>query len=138
MNMNNDINKSKALSLLLIDDEELIRDSLNIAFESEFRNFLAVESAEKGLDVLGSMKFDVIICDYQLQGMNGLDFLKHVSFLYPDVMRLLITAYGDDEELIKLAWSIGVNDIIVKPFSPDIIVKSIVNWLAQSNTSYES
>ena len=60
--------------ILLVDDDGPIRSSLRIFFEAEGYEFLGVESAEKGLEEVGRQHYDVIIADYRLPGMNGLEF----------------------------------------------------------------
>ena len=99
-------NTMKDFCTLLIDDDDLIRDSLGIVFNANSQQFIAVESAEKGLDLIEKKKIDVIICDYRLPGMNGFEFFKRVSKFLPNVVKILITAYGDDEELCSLRWMI--------------------------------
>jgi len=83
------------------------------------------ETAEDGLEAIGEEQFDIIISDYRLPGMNGLDFIKQAAVLQPDAIRFLITAYRDDH-IISEASRIGVNEFIEKPFS----VKVLVNLLA--------
>ncbi|MBT4265102.1 MAG: response regulator [Deltaproteobacteria bacterium] len=122
-------NTMKDFCTLLIDDDDLIRDSLGIVFNANSQQFIAVESAEKGLDLIEKKKIDVIICDYRLPGMNGFEFFKRVSKFLPNVVKILITAYGDDEELCSLAKEIGIDAVIKKPFSPEIILNALTELL---------
>jgi len=121
----NSFNELKKLKTLLVDDDELIRDSLKIAFRAKGCAMRVAESAEEGLQAIREEKFDIIISDYRLPGMNGLDFIKQAAFMQPLAARFLITAYRDDH-IISEALRIGVNEFIEKPFS----VKVLVNLLA--------
>jgi DNA-binding NtrC family response regulator len=115
----------KKLKTLLVDDDELIRDSLKIAFSAKGCAMRVAESAEEGLQAIREEKFDIIISDYRLPGMNGLDFIKQAAFIQPLAAKFLITAYRDDH-IVSKAIRLGVNEFIEKPFS----VKVLVNLLA--------
>ena len=116
--------KLKAMKLLLIDDDEWIRDSLSIFFEGEGCHLLALETAEDGLGELKSQDYDIIIADYRLPGMDGLEFLKRSQETNPNAMRVLITAYRNSEIFSK-AYKLGVQDCINKPFTIETIEESL-------------
>jgi DNA-binding NtrC family response regulator len=118
-------NKIKKLKTLLVDDDEFIRDSLKMAFRAKGCAIRVAETAEEGLKAVKEEQFDIIISDFRLPCMNGLEFLKLAAITQPDAVRLLITAYRDDH-IFPEAVRIGVNEFIEKPFS----VKMLVNLLA--------
>ena len=121
----NSFNELTKLKTLLVDDDELIRDSLKIAFSAKGCAMRVAESAEEGIAAISEEPFDIIISDLRLPGMNGLDFIKQAAVIQPEAIRFLITAYRDDH-IISEAVRIGVNEFIEKPFS----VKVLVNLLA--------
>lgn len=121
----NSFNELKKLKTLLVDDDELIRDSLKIAFSAKGCAMRVAVNAEEGLKSISEEPFDIIISDLRLPGMNGLDFIKQAAVIQPEAIRFLITAYRDDH-IISEAVRIGVNEFIEKPFS----VKVLVNLLA--------
>lgn len=98
--------------ILLIDDDAWIRDSMGVFFESEGSCFLALETAEDGLDELAQRDYDIVICDYRLPGMDGLSFFKLIRG--KDSVKLLITAY-DSDTLSDEARAVGVDGYLVKP-----------------------
>ena len=104
---------------------ELIRDALCMAFKNKGCFMRAAESAEEGLDAIKEEQFDVIISDFRLPGINGLDFLKLAAVTHPHAVNILITAYRD-EYMFSEAIRVGVTEFIEKPFS----VKVLVNLLA--------
>ena len=116
--------KLKDMKILLIDDDEWIRDSLSLFFEFEPCVFQALETAEQGLKELETKDYDIIILDYRLPGMNGLEFLKRIQQSHPEVIKILITAYGS-KEVFSQAIELGVHDFIDKPFSTKAIEDSL-------------
>ena len=116
--------KLRKMKILLIDDDEWIRDSLSIFFESEGCYLEALETAEKGLEALKKQPYDIIMVDYRLPGMDGLDFLKQLNEVYPNVKKILITAYGNSA-LISEAMQVGIQDFIEKPFTTETIEASL-------------
>ena len=120
----NSFKELKKLKTLLVDDDELIRDSLKIAFRAKGCAMRVAETAEEGLQAIAEEPFDIIISDYRLPGINGLEFIKQAGVIQPRAARFLITAYRDDH-IISKAVRIGVNEFIEKPFS----VKKLVNQL---------
>ena len=116
--------KLRSMKMLLIDDDEWIRDSLSIFFESEGCLIDAFETAEEALKALKKQPYDIIMVDYRLPGMDGLDFLKQIKELYPNVKKILITAYGNSA-LISEAMQVGIQDFIEKPFTTETIEASL-------------
>jgi len=114
----------KKMNTLLIDDDEWVRDSLTLFFESEGCHLTAVETVETGLNALDKQHYDIIIADYKLPGMNGLEFLKQVQERKPNAIKILITAYGS-KEVVAEAGKMGIQDFIEKPISSDIIEGSL-------------
>lgn len=104
------------LTTLLVDDEQLIRDSLRLAYVNKGRFIKVVDSAEKALSILVKVSFDIIISDFKLPGINGLEFLKQVIVSHPHTLTILISANGNDD-VVKKAYEIGVHDFLQKPFS---------------------
>ena len=113
------------MKILLIDDDEWIRDSLSLFFEFEPCAFRALETAEQGLKELESKDYDIIILDYRLPGMNGLEFLRRIQGTHPQVMKILVTAYGS-KDIFSQAIELGVHDFIDKPFSTKAIEDSLL------------
>lgn len=114
--------------LLLIDDDEWVRDSLHLLFESEGCNITALETAEEGLKLVESQTFDIIITDFRLPGMDGLEFIRSLTRKQDLPVIILITAYGS-HEIFSEARKIGVSDCIPKPFTSDAIEASLARLI---------
>lgn len=118
----------KKTKILLIDDDQYIRNSLVFYFKKKALVFTALESAEEALELLQHEQYDIVICDYKLPSMDGLEFLFKLYELQPDALRIFITAYANDEVAIR-AGGIGIDDFIEKPFTTRDIEESLKRLL---------
>ena len=110
----------KNLKTLLIDDNEFIRNSMEIAFRQKGYPLRTAATAEEGLEKMAVENFDIIISDFRLPGINGLTFLKHAGGARPDIIKILISACGD-HATVAAAYAIGVHDYLQKPFTLDTL-----------------
>ena len=106
--------------ILLVDDDERIRDSLRMFFEDHGHSFMAVGSSECALEELVRNTYDIIIMDYKLPGMNGLEFLERIRETHPAVAKIFITAYSS-EGLFAQAKEAGAVGFIRKPLTAENI-----------------
>ena len=100
--------------ILIVDDDELIRDALTQLFESEHRCHVA-ETADQAMAWLESESYDVVLTDISMPGLSGLELLAHLRELHPDTSVIVISGIGDQEHaqgLLKL----GAFDYLLKPF----------------------
>ena len=129
--------KLREMRMLLIDDDEWIRDSLSLFFEDEGCHLAAFETAEEGLEKLKRQDYDIIIVDYRLPGMDGLEFLKRVKDSHPNALNILVTAYGSKDVFLK-ARKIGVQGFIDKPFTLKVIKDTLSDLMEKRNDSRNS
>ena len=121
--------KLRKMKILLIDDDEWIRDSLSIFFEAEGCQLMAFETAEEGIDELKDQTYDLIIVDYKLPGLDGLEFIKRTQNALSDAIKVLITAYRNDK-VVSEAKKLKVQGFIEKPFTSDSFMASLVHLIA--------
>ncbi len=126
--------KLQKMKILLIEDDEWIRDSMSLFFESEGCFLLALETAEEGIAMLHRQHCDIIISDYRLPGMDGIEFFKQIEKLGKDSVKILITAYRS-KEVISKAKKVGIHDFIEKPFTAQIIEASLLRLLTNLHES---
>jgi len=120
--------KLKDKKILLVDDDEWIRDSLTLYFSTEGCYMLAVETAEEGMKLLTQQNYDIILIDYKLPGIDGLTFSRKIQEICPDAIKILITAYKN-KKVVSEAVSAGIQDLIDKPFTIKTIEDSISRLL---------
>jgi two-component system response regulator (stage 0 sporulation protein F) len=82
------------------------------------------------LEELKRKDYDIIILDYRLPGMNGVQFLKQIQETHAHVMKILITAYGN-KEVFSQAIELGVGDFIDKPFSTKILEDTLLRLIEE-------
>ena len=121
-------NKLKSMEILLVDDDEWIRDSLYLFFESEGCHLTALETAEEGMEAIKKQAYDILVTDYRLPGMNGLEFLRYIRRTQPHVMTVLITAYKS-EDIVSEALKLGIEDFVEKPFTTKTIEESLTRLM---------
>ena len=126
----NPFDELRQVKTLLVDDDEFIRNSLQIAFKTKGCALTVAESAEQGLAAIKDDQFDIIISDLRLPNMNGLDFLQLATVTQPGAIRFLITAYRDERILAKAVRS-GIDQFIDKPFAVNVLVNLLAVALKQ-------
>ena len=124
-------NRIKNMKILLVDDDEWIRDSLSLFFEAEGCNLRTFETAEEAMEAVTQQAYDIVISDYKLPGMDGLEFLRRVKEKQPNAFEILITAYAN-REICEEAKMVGVRDIIPKPFTSEDVETSLSRIIGKS------
>ena len=108
--------KLKNKKTLLVDDDGLIRDSLTMAFISRGCTIRTVENAEKGIEVLRQEQFDIIVSDFKLPGMNGMEFFKAAGMSQAGSVNVLISGNVRENDLIDMEC-LGIHEFVEKPFT---------------------
>jgi DNA-binding NtrC family response regulator len=124
----NQASKIEDKKILLVDSSERIRDALSLFFELEVCDFLAVETPEEALKALRKNTYDIIIADYHLPGLNGLEFLIHVKSNFKKTIEILTTSYSN-RKYIKEAQKAGIRNVIQKPFSAETLILHLSHLL---------
>jgi DNA-binding NtrC family response regulator len=114
-------------SIYIVDDEQTITDSVTMALEDDYR-IQAFSDAETAIVQLEKDPPDLILLDIGLPGMNGIDALRHIKDVYPDILVIMITAYEDVDTVIA-AMKLGAYDYVVKPLHMDGLEVTIGNAL---------
>jgi len=121
---------AKKISILIVDDEESVRDSLyNWFLEDGFRVECA-ENAKIALTILESDQFDIILADIKMPGMDGLEMLRRIKSIKPDSIVIVMTAFATVDTAVK-ALKDGAYDYVTKPFDPDDLTHLIRNATKQ-------
>ncbi len=117
----------KPYHIYIVDDEQLIRDSLTIELESDYQ-IEAFPDAEKAIESLREDPPDLVLLDIGLPGINGVEALGEIKKINPDILVVMITAFEDIDTVIS-AMKLGAYDYIVKPIHMDSLSVTIKNAL---------
>jgi DNA-binding NtrC family response regulator len=126
-----------AASILIVDDEPIIRDTLSEYLAQEGFDVAACGTGEVALAVAEDRRFDVALCDMQLPGMDGLEVLERLLKINPEMFVLLITAYATVENAIQ-AFQRGVHDYLMKPMVLDEVLSKIRRLLRYRDLYHEN
>lgn len=113
--------------ILVVDDEEIVRIALRETLRREHYGVTACASPDEGLQALKNEAFAVIISDYQMPGMTGLDFLAHAKQLQPDATRILITAVLSLDTVIEAINKGEIYRFVVKPWIREELLATVRN-----------
>jgi DNA-binding NtrC family response regulator len=114
----------KGVNILVVDDEEIVRDSLSSWLEEDGYHVEAVESGKKALERLPAKVWDLLLVDLKMPGMDGIQLMEEVRKTHPDMLVIIMTAYATVDTAVK-AMKKGAYDYFVKPFNPDDISLTI-------------
>lgn len=129
--------KNSQIKILIVDDEQIVRDSLTHWFEEDG---YIVESAVDGFDVLKDFqpgKYDIMLVDIKMPKMNGLELLEKVKSIDPDCIVIIITAYASVPSAVQ-ALKNGAFDYVTKPIDPDELSHLIQNVIKQKMLKAEN
>lgn len=127
----------KKISILIVDDEESVRDSLNSWFAEDGYRVECAEDAKKALSILESHSFDIILTDLKMPGMDGLEMLRRIKTLNKESIVIVMTAFATVDTAVK-ALKDGAYDYVTKPFDPDDLSHLIRNASKQISLASEN
>lgn len=117
-------------TIVIVDDEEMVLGSLAAFLELEtpysIRTFT---SPAEAVQYAGSGRVDVVVSDYLMPGMNGIELLAEFGRLVPHAPRILLTGYADKEGAIKAINEVGLFQFIEKPWDNDHLLMVLRNAL---------
>ena len=116
--------------ILVIDDERSIRDSLRHWFEEDGFPVETAANATAALELLQRRRVDIVLLDIKLPGMDGMELLKRLRSLSPELVVIMITAFASVETAVR-ALKDGAYDYVTKPFDPDDLNRLIRRAIGQ-------
>ncbi len=116
--------------LLIVDDEEMVLTSLRSFFmlETEYE-VLTFSSPAEALEAVKTQTIDLVVSDYLMPDMTGIDLLLEIKKLQPYATRILLTGYADKENAIKAINEVGLYQYVEKPWDNNELKLIIQNGL---------
>ena len=129
----------KRTTILVVDDEDIVRESLRDWLDGVGYKVDIAESADKALRIIKQKKIKIMIADLIMPGMNGIELMKKAKEIVPTILTVIITAHGTIQTAIT-AIREGAYDYVEKPFCPEkveLLIKNLVEHqdLVEENIS---
>jgi len=128
---------SGKISILIVDDEESVRDSLYNWFIEDGYDVEHAENAKQALAILEAKNFDIILADIKMPGMDGLEMHRRIKSLDKESIVIIMTAFASVTTAVQ-ALKDGAYDYITKPFDPDDLSHLIRNATKQISLKTEN
>ncbi|MCF8308690.1 MAG: sigma-54 dependent transcriptional regulator [Bacteroidales bacterium] len=128
---------SKKISILIVDDEKSVTDSLYNWFIEDGYYVKCAASAKEALTILESETYHIILADIKMPGMDGLEMHRRIKSLNQDSIVIMMTAFASVDTAVQ-ALKDGAYDYITKPFDPDDLSHLIRNATSQINLKEEN
>ena len=113
-----------ARKMLVIDDDSMVLSSCQRIFEEENFYVVTTTSPEEGLSLVLDTYFDVVLCDWMMPGLDGMDVITRLEETSPGSAVIMISGYPSIERATE-AMKRGAMDYVAKPFTPDEIIKAV-------------
>lgn len=110
--------------VLIVDDQYGIRILLNEVLEKEGYEVFQAPNGPTALEIVRDKRPDLVLLDMKIPGMDGLEILRHIRLVEPDLKVIMMTAYGE-LDLIKEAMALGALTHFTKPFDIDELRKTV-------------
>jgi DNA-binding NtrC family response regulator len=127
---------AKKGSILVVDDEEIMRDVLEVLLSSTGYKVDLAKTGEEGLEMYSRRSYDVVLLDVSMPGMGGLSTLEELLKVDSDAVVLMITAYATFDTAVS-AWEKGATGIVRKPFQNEQIINLVANGVKKRRKEEE-
>jgi DNA-binding NtrC family response regulator len=124
-------------NLLVVDDELIVRDSLDKWFREEGYEVIVAESAQDALAKMAARRFDLALVDIKMPGTDGVELQRRMHEIDPDMLVIMMTGYASVETAVA-ALKNGAYDYVSKPFDPDDIAHTVHNALSHQRAQQEN
>ncbi len=122
--------------ILVVDDEESIRDLLRLVLTGEGYSVVTANDGEEAIKHLEARRFDIVITDLVMPGVNGVEVLRAAKRIDPNYPVMVITGYPSVETVTKLV-RLGAGDYLTKPFNIDVVRVTVAKLLETSRMNGE-
>jgi signal transduction histidine kinase len=126
---------SRKGTLLVVDDEESVRQSLRVIFKDDYQVYMAADGAT-AIDLAKTAKVDVAILDIKMAAMSGLEVLERLKYVDPSIEVVMLTAY-ETTDLMRQAIRLRACDYITKPFDVSTMRSAVANAMQRRTLESE-
>ncbi|RMD98817.1 MAG: sigma-54-dependent Fis family transcriptional regulator, partial [Calditrichaeota bacterium] len=124
-------------SILIVDDEQSVRDSIERVLEREGYQVFKAANAHEAEDILQKETVALVLTDLRMPDVSGLELLRQVKKQFPDIEVVMITGHGTIERAVE-AMKEGAYDFITKPFKRAEILRAVSKALEKRNLAQDN
>ena len=135
--INSDHSREGTAKIVIIDDEESMREACRQTLEGEGWSAAVAENGANGLEILRTTGASVVLLDLKMPGMSGTEVLQEIPGIDPSISVIIMTGYGTIDVAVD-AMKSGAFDFLTKPFDPDRIIEAVRRGLARNRYLKES
>ncbi len=117
-------------NILITEDDEKMRNGLVEILKEEGYNVDSAQNGQKGLEMIKDKDYDVVLTDLIMPVMGGMELLRNIKQIKPEISVIIITAFGTIENAVE-AIKVGASEYITKPFKIDEVQSKIKKVLAE-------
>ena len=118
-------------TILVVDDDELFIEYIQSVLSGESYNVITASSGQEGLEILKKQHASIVVSEYKIPIMSGLEFLEKVRIIYPDILTIMVTDQADIKLAIKAINEAGVYKFLLKPWD-DMDFKNTIKKTLES------
>jgi CheY-like chemotaxis protein len=122
--------------ILVLDDEKIVLESASRVLGEENYEVLTCRTGKEAMELIKQGGFDVLITDFNMPGMDGLQAMEALNEIDPDLSMIMVTAYSTVDSAVK-AMKMGAADYIKKPFTPDQLTELVDKVMAERKGRFE-
>ena len=122
--------------ILVVDDEESIRDLLRLVLTGEGYSVVTANDGEEAIEHLEAQRFNLVITDLVMPKVNGIEVLRAAKRLDPNYPVIVITGYPSVETVTELV-RLGAGDYLTKPFNVDVVIVTVAKLLEMGRVNGE-
>ena len=128
--------ESRPARILVVDDEESIRDLLRLVLTREGYSVVTANGGEEAIEYLEAQRFDLVITDLVMPRVNGVEVLRAARRIDPKYPVMVITGYPSVETVTELV-RLGAGDYLTKPFNIDVVRMTVAKLLEMGRINDE-
>lgn len=117
----------KVIKVLFVDDEPNVLNAIRRIFIEENYEILTAHSAADGVEIMDGNEVPVVVSDYRMPDMNGIEFLRVVNSRWPDTVRIVLSGYADVASIVAAVNEGQIYKFIPKPWNDDELRMTIAN-----------
>ncbi|MGI8425021.1 MAG: response regulator transcription factor [Actinomycetota bacterium] len=121
-------------TILIVDDDEVIRKLVSVAFERSGHSVSGADGGDQALESISQSLPDLVILDVTMPGMDGWEVLRRLrkTGMRSKIKVILLTGSGKESDFL-MAWKLGADEYVTKPFDVDELVSAATETLAMSH-----